>query len=321
VTRLRILIVLLVSFLLLTSSTQAQADPASQLIQLVNQLRIAYGQAPFQVDPILMSVAQTHASWSAANNVNSHLGPGGGNPDQRAKAAGYGSGYNAFVIENTASGTLELHTPELVVSMWQDDYVHLNAMISPDYEHIGVGYAEGYGMSWFIMEVGWIEDGSPARTTAETNPSEGQVIYSPFTISTPVETGALYHEVQPGQAAWTIAVYYEIELAELLALNNLTESSFLHPGDLLLIHTAPTSTSTIEPTFEPPTTTATAIPEPPAPTDEVPSTGMDLPEITPILQVPKPSVNWQSMRLISLGIGVGLVLLVIFLITMRLRKP
>ena len=273
--RLRILILLLISLLFLPSSTQAQADPASQLIQLVNQLRIAYGQAPYQVDPILMSVAQTHASWSAANNVNSHLGPGGGSPDQRAKAAGYGSGNNGFVIENTASGTLELHTPELVVSMWQGDYGHLNAMISPDYEHIGVGYAEGYGMSWFIMEVGWIDDGSPAKTTAETNPSEGQAFFSPFTISTPDETGALYHEVQPGQAAWTIAVYYEIELEELLALNNLTKSSFLQPGDLLLIHPAPAPTNTLEPTFAPPISTVTGIPKTPVPRDTI------SPEITP----------------------------------------
>ena len=315
--RLRVLVVLSLCFIFLSSSAQAQADPASQLIQLVNQLRISYGEAPYQIDPILMSVAQAHADWSAANNVNSHAGPDGRNPDQRAKAAGYGSGHNAFVVENAASGTLELHTPELVVSMWQGDYVHLNAMISHDYEHIGMGYAEGHGMSWFIMMVGWIDDGSPERATPANDPTGEQVAYPPFVISTPDETGALYHEVQPDQAAWTIAVYYEIALTELLELNNLTEASFLHPGDLLLIHPAPTLTSTPEPTAVSPTTTASLVTDTPHLTDT--STHEALP--TPTRQAPKPSENSQTTRFISLGVGGGLIVLAILLIIIRFRKP
>ena len=73
-------------------SVQAQGDPINEVIVLVNQLRDDYGQPPYQVDPILMRVAQAHASWSAANNISSHLGPDGKNPDERAKAAGMGLG-------------------------------------------------------------------------------------------------------------------------------------------------------------------------------------------------------------------------------------
>ncbi len=243
---------------------QAQTDPANQVIQLVNQLRVSYGQTPYQVDPILMSVAQTHASWSAANNISSHLGPDGKNPDERAKAAGYGAGYNAFVIENVGSGTLGLNTPELVVSMWQGDYGHLNAMISPDYEDIGVGYAEGFGMSWFVMDVGWIDEGAIASATAvpqptlDNNPANTGNTYG-FVVSTPGENGVIYHEVREGQAAWTIAVYYDISVDELLKLNNLNENSLIFPGDMLLIRPSATLTNMPEPSPVPVTPTPTSM--------------------------------------------------------------
>ena len=232
---------------------KAQGDPASEVIQLVNQLRASYGQAAYQVDPILMSVAQAHASWQAANNISSHLGPDGKNPDERAKAAGYGAGYQAFVTENVGSGTLELHTPELVVTMWQGDFGHLNAMISAEYEDIGVGYAEGFGMSWFVMNVGWVDEGTSASPTEIDQPIQEQppaINSNPsgFVVSTPDENGGISHKVQEGQALWTIAVNYDIPLDELLRINNLTENSFIYPGDLLIIRPAATATNTPEPT-------------------------------------------------------------------------
>jgi hypothetical protein len=320
-TRLGFLFLVGTSFLLGGAHAQAQAYPASQLIQLVNQLRISYGQTPYQVDPILMSVAQAQATYSAANCFNGHTGPDGSGPDERARAAGYGEGYNSFATENAASGTLELHTPELVVSFWQMDYGHLTAMISPKYEHIGVGYAEGFGMSWYIMMVGWIDDGSPASAapvdTAPVNPA----FYPPFVVSTPDESGAIYHEVQPGQAAWTIAVYYEIDLAELLALNNLTEDSILHPGDLLLIRPTPTQTSTPEPSLQLPTVTPipTATPKTSIlATRPSPSPGI-IPSLTPSLQ--GISASRSPLLVIAVVIGLGLILLVGITILTRPRRP
>ena len=113
-------------------------------------------------------------------------------------------------------------------------------MISPDYEHIGVGYAVANGYSWYVMMVGWVADDSyPGGTDSQGTP-DGSMQYVPFILSEPDEHGAIYHEVQPGQTAWTIAAHYEVDLAELLALNNLTENSILHPGDVLLVR-APTS--------------------------------------------------------------------------------
>lgn len=225
---------------------QAQGDPASEIILLVNQLRVSRGVPAYQVDAALSLAAQAQASWSAANNHIGHDGPGGSSPNDRARAAGYGNGAKTFAVENVASGTASLNTPAFVVSMWQGDWVHLAAMVSPKYEHIGVGYAEAGDNSWYVMMVGWVEeDGSAGEPPqAQETPAGALPGSYPFVISTPDENGAIYHEVQPGQTAWTIAAYYGIDLAALLALNGLAEDSFLQPGDVLLIRSGATPAPT-----------------------------------------------------------------------------
>jgi len=205
-----------------------------------------------------MSVPQAQAGWSAANDHIGHDGPGGSSPNERAQAAGYGGGSRSFATENVAYGTASINTPEFVVSMWQSDWGHLNAMISPDYEHIGGGFAEANGYSWYVMMVGWVADDS---YTGDSNLQETPKVsmpYVPFIFSEPDENGAIYHEVQPGQTAWTIAAYYEVDLAELLALNHLTENSILHPGDILLVRSPATPTSMLPS----PLATEVALPKP-----------------------------------------------------------
>jgi LysM repeat protein len=242
--RLLLCLILCLCAFLDNSIVQAQADPAGELIWLVNQLRASYSVPLYEVDNVLMSVAQAQASWSAANNHIGHDGPDGSTPNERAQAAGYGGGARSYATENASHGTASYHTPQLVVTMMQSDWVHLNAMISPDYEHIGVGFAEADGYSWYVMMVGWVEDGSYPDGIRSGEAPETYAPYAPFVLSEPDDNGAIYHEVQPGQTAWTIAAYYEVGLAELLALNNLTENSILNPGDILLVRPPESPTST-----------------------------------------------------------------------------
>jgi len=321
--RLQFLVFLILgaSILFKGTITQAQVDPSSQLIQLVNQLRASYGQPPYQVDPILMNVAQTQANWSATNNYLGHLGPDGSKPDERARVAGYGTGSISFVIENIAAGTLKLHTPELVVSMWQGDSGDLSAMVSPDYEHIGIGYAEGYGMSWYVMMVGWIDDGlSSTANPAGTTPLDNSIISSsPFVTNPPGENGRIYHEVQPGQSAWTIAVYYEIDLVELLAANNLAEDSLLHPGDILLIRTlaAPTNTPEPPPTITSSTVTPTSTKQNLDPTPDM-LMSSETGTIAPVIG--GTTAPRSSLSSIFLVLGIGLIILVIVTILTNFGK-
>lgn len=235
ITRWLICIIASIFIILGIHIVHAQSNPSSELIQLVNQLRTSNGLPVYQIDAVLMSVAQAQADWSAENNHIGHDGPGGSSPNDRAQAAGYGGGEQSYATENVAHGTASIHTPTLVVTMWQSDWGHLNAMISPKYEHIGVGFAEAGGYSWYVMMVGWI--GSPAGSDESDSQDtlEGNAPYIHFVLSEPDETGAIYHEVQSGQTAWTIAAYYEVDLAELLALNQLTEDTILHPGDIIIV--------------------------------------------------------------------------------------
>jgi LysM repeat protein len=287
-------------FLLGGSVAHAQSDPASEVIRLVNQLRASRGLPAYQVDAILMSVAQAQASWSAANNHIGHDGPGGSSPNDRAQAAGYADGARSFAIENAAHGTASLNTPDLVVTMWQSDWGHLSAMISPDYEHIGVGYAVAGDNSWYVMMVGWVDDGSTAGgAQGHATPGES-VPYIPFVLSEPDENGAIYHEVQPGQTAWTIAAQYGVDLAQLLALNNLTVDSILHPGDMIMVRPPESPTST-------PSTAPTRV------ITETPGAGTPIPSLSPTPTNPTvdeaPPLSWVVP--ISVAVGSGIILLVV----------
>lgn len=306
-------------FLLDSSVTQAQSDPVNELIQRVNALRAAYGVPAYQVDFALMYAAQAQATWGLENNHFGHDGPGGSSPDDRAKAAGYGNGEISFTIENVAGGTASLNTPELVVTMWQNDRGHLTAMISADYEHIGVGFAEANGFSYYVMMVGWVGSKASSRAAPDQENPVIETSSAPFFVSAPDESGAIYHEVQFGQAAWTIAAIYGIELAELLELNNLTEDSILHPGDILTIRLADSPTST--PAITPTTIRATDLPtQTPTPTQaaEIPV------ELEPLTDQNQENVSSQitgsNASLTLLAVGVGMILLVCVILILRLRK-
>ncbi|MCB9422384.1 MAG: LysM peptidoglycan-binding domain-containing protein [Ardenticatenaceae bacterium] len=313
--RLLIGILLLLSCVGSRPNAQAQSDPVSEVIQRVNALRAAYGVPPYQIDSALMAAAQAQASWSAANDHIGHDGPGGSTPNERAQAAGYGNGYRSYATENAAHGTAVYNTPERVVTMWQGDAVHLNALISADYEHIGVGYAEANGESWYVLMAGWVADGAASGQPQAPQTAAAPAPYIPFNVAEPDETGAIYHEVQPGQTAWTIAAYYEMDLAALLAQNNLTEESFLHPGERLLIRPPDVPTSTPTPTVLPTDLPPTATAVPPEPTTQPTIQPTNQPTPTP---TPPPAEPAKSSS--TLIIGLGLVLLVVFIAIISLRK-
>ncbi len=304
---------ILLSILLITGAeAQAQGDPVSEVIQRVNDLRISYEMPPYAVDSALMAAAQAQASWSAANNHIGHDGPGGSTPDERALAAGYGGGQYAFAVENAAHGTIEYNTPALVVTMWQSDWAHLNAMISPDYEHIGVGYAEAGGYSWYVLMAGYVgSKGTGVASVTAGGPAETPVTQSAspssFVLSTPDASGGVMHEVAEGQSAWTIASYYGIDLAVLLAQNDLTADSILHPGDYLIIY--PPATPTITPTIVP---TEWATPTP-APTRETASP----PRSSPQSELAG-GVSRSSIIVLSI-LGSILIALIVMMIGLRRR--
>ncbi len=109
----------------------------------------------------------------------------------------------------------------------------------------------------FLWTEGWDGSSAPppqdADTTAEAVPTSEVVIAVQTAI--PQEDGSLVHEVQQGQALWSIAAAYGITVADLLRLNGLSEGAVIFPGDRLTIHPAqPTSNTAAS---ETPSVTAT----------------------------------------------------------------
>ncbi|GAB4271665.1 MAG: hypothetical protein Kow0080_17330 [Candidatus Promineifilaceae bacterium] len=86
--------------------------------------------------------------------------------------------------------------------------------------------------------------------------------------ATPDAVGVIYAQVQPGDTLWAIAARHQLTLQQLLDFNNLAESDFIQPGDVLIVgYGTPPATATPLPsptaTFPPPPPPATAVPPPP----------------------------------------------------------
>ncbi len=250
--------------LLLAAATRPNAAPpqrAYDLIAEVNALRAAYGLAAYEIDPILMSVAQAQNAWRLSAGVTTHSGPNGSSPRQRAAAAGYGGGATIFISENIADGSGL--TPAEAVQWWTGDAPHLNTMIGSNYVHVGAGAGEGGGTWRYTLMAGYISGlpGSGAGQGSSSGSSGSGV--GGFIVSTPGPDGSVVHTVRAGETLWTIAVFYKVEIETLRALNDLSPTALLQPGDQLLIQPPATSTATASPTDRP-TATPTRTPRPSA---------------------------------------------------------
>lgn len=89
---------------------------------------------PLSPNGALRAAARGHSQDMAQRNYFEHSTPEGVTPAQRAKNAGYPSG---FVGENIAAGQ---PTPASVVQAWVDSPGHCVNMMDPRYRVLGVGY-------------------------------------------------------------------------------------------------------------------------------------------------------------------------------------
>ena len=64
------------------------------------------------------------------------------------------------------------------------------------------------------------------------------MIITPIELAEPREDGSIVHVMQQGQAMWTIAAYYDVDLDYLYLINGLGEDNVLHPGDEVTVRLA-----------------------------------------------------------------------------------
>ncbi len=245
----------------------AQASDAYSVVAAVNAFRTANGLPALQIDNALMAAAQAHSEYQASIGQVTHTGAGGSRPVNRAAAFGFGGGAQIFVSENIAGG-LNMAIDTAIYSYWQDS-LHLHTMLNPAALFIGAGMAKNGDYVYYTVDTGYYIGASGSGTQPTTAPGEtydppptsGPAI-DPFVISTPLADGALVHVVGYGQTLIGIANTYEVEVAEVLNLNNLTLDSIIYPGDKIILKPSYTPTATEIPTTPVPTATpsATVIP-------------------------------------------------------------
>ena len=252
---------------------QSPGHTPQDLINAVNQLRIANGLDPLAVHPSLMEAAQWEAD-AIAGGAPGHTHPPGLTLGAWLISLGYPLAGNialdGYRSENWAGGS-EL-TVEETIRFWLGDAPHTNTMLSVQRSDIGAGVAQGtdpWGKTvyYYVIETALQTSSGqqqpeavdlltaipetisaiyPDGTQAAAAASISQYIV-PITVATARPDGDVVHEVRNGQSLWSIAIEYGVRIAEIKRFNNLGGNE-VYTGQLLLVQksaTQPAPTATI----------------------------------------------------------------------------
>jgi uncharacterized protein YkwD len=119
------------------ASTSPQDTFDQQILGLVNQERAKVGADPLRINEQLDLAADQHTLDQASMNKMSHTGSNGSNMGDRIKNAGYVFSYAG---ENVAYG---FGDAAAVMSGWMNSAGHRQNILNPNYQEIGIGYAQG----------------------------------------------------------------------------------------------------------------------------------------------------------------------------------
>jgi uncharacterized protein YkwD len=120
------------------------AIAARSIACLVNVERTSRGIPALTHDADLAQAARGHASDMAQQQYFSHVNPAGERVSDRLRDAGYGDpgdGWRAG--EALGWGTGPRATPNALVDAWLESPKHRRVLLSPVYEELGIGVAQG----------------------------------------------------------------------------------------------------------------------------------------------------------------------------------
>jgi uncharacterized protein YkwD/LysM repeat protein len=239
----------------------------SQLIDVVNGLRLAYGLHPLSLHPILMQTAQGQADYMAATGQITHERPGGISYTQQLLMLGFPLSGDLTLGGYRAENILMESSPLVwsgVPPAWQDD-LHMNTMLSPHYTHIGAGISQGADGYYYAVdcaaatntgqmqsEASSILTGVPGTGVAGDQAGISQYML-PVLLSTARPDGDVLHKVQYGQTLWSIAIAYGTTIDKIRGLNNLGTDNTVYEGQVLLVQKGAT---------QPPPASSTPVPSP-----------------------------------------------------------
>ena len=116
----------------------------SEVIRLVNEIRVKNGLKALETDWELSRVARIKSQDMKDNNYFSHTSPVYGSPFNMIK--NFGISYKS-AAENIAKGQ---STPQAVVNAWMNSQGHRANILNSSYTKIGVGYVQN-GKYWTQM--------------------------------------------------------------------------------------------------------------------------------------------------------------------------
>ena len=120
------------------------ATAANSITCLVNVERTSRGIPALTRDADLVQAANGHADDMSRRQFFAHVNPVGEGLGARLRDAGYGDpGDGWYAAEDLGWGTGERATPNAVVDAWLNSAHHRRILLSPTYEEIGVGVAQG----------------------------------------------------------------------------------------------------------------------------------------------------------------------------------
>ncbi|MCA1899460.1 MAG: CAP domain-containing protein [Chloroflexi bacterium] len=258
---------------------QTTITAPSQLIEVVNALRLSNGLPALAVHPALMQSAQSQADYMAATGLITHARPGGITFTQQLLDLGF-----PLAGEIRSENILNSGAPLVwngVPPVWQDA-AHMNTMLSASYTHIGAGVSQGAGGYYYALDcaAASASGGAQSATSAGTPASGGAPAVSqyiaPIIVSTARPDGNVYHILQNGQTLWGVAIAYGTTIKEIQNLNGLGDDLVVWQGQELLVKRGATQPSSPSPTPPPATST------PP-------------PSLTPTSPPPSPTVVYQTI--------------------------
>lgn len=237
------------------SPDASAATFAERVIELTNQERAKVGLPPLVSDPALNAAALAHSRDMAEHDFFSHTGSDGSSACGRMAAAGYSPIWACG--ENIAAG---YSSPEEVVAAWMSSAGHRANILSPYYQHIGVGYVYDAGDTFGPYYHYWTQDfashswQTPVPATSTPTPTR-----TPTATATPTGTPTRTPTLAPTKT-WT---------ATATATGTPSPTPTRTPTATATLTPTPSATATHTPTLMPtPTRTLTATATPTdAPTD------------------------------------------------------
>lgn len=201
-----------IAFPLRLASAAPNFLTASEVMSLVNELRLSQGLQPYSVDPGVTAYAQEHSEYQARTGTSTHLHSDGLTSLSRG------------CVENVAGGDIGyLSAYSIVYEIWSDP-VHSKTMVGYASGSAGVGVASDDTTTYVTLNVCPSGDSAlPTRPGGTPGSALGStpIALVPLRTSTMKPSGAVVHEVGYGQTLWAISQAYGVSEARIRELNNM----------------------------------------------------------------------------------------------------